>query len=163
MRQESRVTRENHFRNGAHMKIRRFEDLDAWKAARELARLTYTMADSSAIDSDLFLLRQFSSAAVSVMANIVEGFRSGSDREFTRFLRIAGRSAAEVRSRLHVALDRGCIKKESFGETCRKCDDTQSLIGGPSLYLSRPRRPASASPSKSPLPPSSPPLTTHDS
>lgn len=145
------------------MKILRFEELDAWKAARELARLTYRMTDLSAFDSDLFLRRQFRSAAVSVMANIVEGFRSGSDREFTRFLRIAGRSAAEVQSHLYVALDRGCIKKDSFGETYRKCEDTQNLIGGLRRYLSRPRRAASASQSKSPLIAPTPRPTTQDS
>ncbi len=41
------------------------------------------------------------------MHNIAEGFESGSDPEFKRFLKFARWSASEIQSELYLALDRG--------------------------------------------------------
>jgi len=135
------------------MKILRFEDLKAWKAARESAAWVSRMSESHKLDSDPNLRRQMSDASASVMANIAEGFKSGSDREFIRFLRIAARSAAEVQSHLYVALDRKWIKQGEFDEGYRTCEDAKGLIGGLIRYLLRPRftgsRPKPADHSKS--------------
>ena len=123
------------------MKIHRFEDLKAWKAAREAAARVFEISESHKLDSDPNLRRQMNDASTSAMANIAEGFKSGSDREFIRFLRIASRSAAEVQSHLYVALDRLWIKKSEFDGIYEACEDTKGLIGGLIRYLSRPRRP----------------------
>jgi four helix bundle protein len=123
------------------MKILRFEDSKAWKAARKAATLVSQLTESHKLDSDPNLRRQMTDASTSAMANIAEGFKSGSDREFIRFLRIASRSAAEVQSHLYVALDRLWIKKAEFDSIYRACEDTKGLIGGWIRYLSRPRRP----------------------
>jgi len=123
------------------MKILRFEDLAAWRAAREMTRQAFRASDVQGLDADLFLRRQLRRAATSAMANIAEGFQSGSDREFARFLRIARRSATEVQSHLYVASDRGCIKKEVFDAIYQKCEDTKNLIGGFLRYLKTPRKP----------------------
>jgi len=125
------------------MKITRFEDLKAWKAAREAAARVSRICESQKMDSDPNLRRQMTNASTSAMANIAEGFKSGSDREFIRFLKIARRSAAEVQSHLYVALDRAWIKQDNFDPVYRACDDTMGLIGGLIRYLSRPRRPGS--------------------
>lgn len=121
------------------MRINRVEDLNAWKTARELARLIYRVSDGPEFDADLNLQRQMRTASTSTMANIAEGFESGTDREFTRFLRIAKRSAAEVQSHLYIAADRGLISKEIFKSVYRQCEDTKFLIGGFIRYLKRPR------------------------
>ena len=46
------------------------------------------------------------------MHNIAEGFESGSDPEFIRFLKFSRRSASEVQSELYLALDRGYISQD---------------------------------------------------
>jgi len=122
------------------MRISRIEDVRAWKAARELARFIYRVSEGHEFDSDLNLQRQMRQASVSTMANIAEGFEAGSDREFTRFLRIAKRSAAEVQSHLYVAADRGIITREIFKSAYRQCEDAKCLTGGFIRYLSKPRR-----------------------
>lgn len=48
------------------------------------------------------------------MYNIAEGFESGTDPEFARFLKIARRSAAEVQSELYLALDCEYITHEEL-------------------------------------------------
>ncbi|HEY3226580.1 MAG TPA: four helix bundle protein [Planctomycetota bacterium] len=125
------------------MRINRVEEVEAWKTARELTRMIYRISDEYGFDADHNLRRQVRQAATSTMANIAEGFESGTDREFTRFLRIAKRSAAEVQSHLHVAIDCGYLRKEAFEAAYAKCEATKRLIGGFIRYLGKRRRKAS--------------------
>lgn len=82
----------------------RFEDLEIWQQAQELAVQVYTaFGPQSPSSKDLRFTSQIQSAAVSVSNNIAEGFDSGSNPEFARFLRISKRSCAEVRSMLYLA------------------------------------------------------------
>lgn len=93
-----------------------FEDLKVWQAARELMRSVYQLTSSQKFHKDVALRGQLRRAAVSSMANIVEGFERGSKREFGRFLYIARGSAGEVRSHLYVAKDLDYITPVEFDE-----------------------------------------------
>jgi len=92
----------------------RFEDLVAWQRARELARFVYEVTSSSRFADDLAQARQMRRAAVSVMANVAEGFERRGPREFSRFLLIARASCAEVKSHFYVAADVGLITDSQF-------------------------------------------------
>ena len=74
-------------------KIEKFEDIEAWKKARELAREIYAISNEGLFARDFGLRDQIRRAAVSVMSNIAEGFERGGDVEFRRFLSIAKGSA----------------------------------------------------------------------
>jgi len=76
--------------------IQRFEDLQSWQKARQLANAVYDLTDQPGFAKDFKLRDQIRDAAGSVMHNIAEGFDSGTDPEFIRFLKIARRSASEV-------------------------------------------------------------------
>ena len=76
--------------------IKNFEDLNAWQKARELAGYVYSLTRKEKFSRDFGLRNQIQEAAGSVMHNIAEGFESGYDPEFARFLKMARRSAAEV-------------------------------------------------------------------
>ena len=78
--------------------IQRFEDLQSWQKARQLANAVYELTNQSGFAKDFRLRDQIRDAAGSVMHNIAEGFDSGTDPEFIRFLKIARRSASEVQS-----------------------------------------------------------------
>ncbi len=67
----------------------RFEDLDAWKVARELANLIYVLGRESGFSKDYGFKDQIQRAAVSVMNNVAEGFERGSNKDFAKFLFIA--------------------------------------------------------------------------
>jgi len=56
--------------------IRRFEDLDAWKVARELTNDVYRVTSHDGFSKDWGLINQIRKASVSVMSNIAEGFPS---------------------------------------------------------------------------------------
>ena len=67
--------------------LKNFEELDSWKKARELAGYVYDLTRREKFSHDYGLRDQIQRAAGSVMHNIAEGFESGSDPEFARFLR----------------------------------------------------------------------------
>ena len=82
-----------------------FEDLDAWKEARELVRKIYEITREDSISKDFGLRDQIQRAAVSVMTNIAEGFERTGSQEKLNFYNIARASCGEVRSLLYVVID----------------------------------------------------------
>lgn len=122
--------------------IERFEDIRAWQEARILTRDIYHTCESGPFAKDFGLKDQIRRAAVSVMANIAEGFDCSSPKEFARFLEIARRSAVEVQSLLYVALDAGYISQQQFQEHYKQAAKTKGLIGAfRSSLLRRTQRP----------------------
>lgn len=115
--------------------ITRFEDIDAWKAARELTSQIYAVTCEGTFAKDYGLKDQIQRAATSIMANVAEGFDGGSDREFIRFLGYARRSATEVQSHLYVALDQHYIDEREFLALYEKTGAVKSLISGFIRYL----------------------------
>jgi four helix bundle protein len=126
------------------MKIERFEDVQAWQMARELANMVYDVTDSGVFAKDFGLRDQIRDAAGSVMHNIAEGFEAGTDAEFIRFLIIARRSASEVQSELYLALDRRYLSTETFQAVYDKATEVKKKINAFIGYLrkSAPRKAA---------------------
>lgn len=96
--------------------VTRFEDLIVWQRARELTAAVYRCTREEPFARDVGLASQLQRAAVSVMANIAEGFERRRPAEFARYLDIARASNAEVASHLYVALDVGYLPKSTFDE-----------------------------------------------
>lgn len=117
------------------MLVDRFEDLDCWKAARELVALVYKITREEPFCRDFGLRDQIQRASISTMANVAEGFATRSDLEFIRFLGIATRSSFEVRSHLYAALDLGYVNKGAFDSACSKAQDCANLCRGLIKYI----------------------------
>jgi four helix bundle protein len=117
------------------MKIKNFEEMQSWQAARRLANQVYSATRVEGFERDWALRNQIRAAAGSVMHNIAEGFESGSDAEFARFLRIARRSASEVQSQAYLALDQTYISEESFRCMYDEATAAKRLINGMLSYL----------------------------
>ena len=116
-------------------RIECFEDIEAWKRARELASAIYQVTGDGPFARDFGLRDQIRRAAVSVLSNIAEGFERGSDKEFRRFLVIAKGSAGEVRTQLYVALDAGLISQQSFDDLADRAREISRLLSGFMKYL----------------------------
>jgi len=123
------------------MKITRFEDIEAWQAAREMQKAVYEATGMKGFASDLDLRRQMRKTAISSMANIAEGFDAGSDPEFRRFLRIARRSATELQSHLYVALDQKLLPQSAFDRLYESAAGVKRRIGGFIRYLEASSKP----------------------
>lgn len=119
------------------MTVDRFEELDAWKVARELANLIYALGRESGFSKDYGFKDQIQRAAVSVMNNIAEGFERGSNKDFAKFIFIARGSIGEVRSMLYLALDQKYITEEQFKEAYNLCVRGSQLCWGCIKHLQK--------------------------
>ncbi|NLO32060.1 MAG: four helix bundle protein [Candidatus Hydrogenedentes bacterium] len=119
------------------MKIERFGDIQGWQEAKKLTVAIYQVTQEEAFSRDFGLRDQMRRAAVSVMANVAEGFGRASRKDFMRFLAMANGSALEVQSHLYVALELGYISQEQFEHCYSLCHSSSRLIGGFINYLSK--------------------------
>ncbi|MCC6569100.1 MAG: four helix bundle protein [Anaerolineales bacterium] len=111
-------------------KITRFEDLQSWQKARALANYIYDLTERPKFSKDFKLRDQIQGAAGSVMHNIAEGFDSGTNPNFIRFLEMSRRSASEVQSELYLALDRKYITDENLNAAYSLATESKRLING---------------------------------
>ena len=119
------------------MKIKKFEEIEAWQLARELTRKVYHLTKKPQFSKDYGLKNQIRDTAGSSMHNIAEGFDSESNAEFIRFLRYAKRSCTEVQSELYVALDEEYISRKEFEETYKLAGRTRAAVRGFINYLKK--------------------------
>jgi four helix bundle protein len=110
------------------LKVQRFEDLEAWQIARELANQIYKITKQESVCRDFGFVDQIRRAAISIMNNIAEGFERGSNKDFVRFLFIARGSAGEVRSLLYLGLDQGYLTNSEFSECRDLCIRSGQII-----------------------------------
>ena len=115
--------------------IERFEDLEAWKIAREITKDVYRICKNESFSRDYGLRDQICRASVSVMSNIAEGFERDGGKEFVNFLSIAKGSAGEVRSQLYAALDQNYISENEFNHIYQKTVQNSRVIAGLINYL----------------------------
>ena len=117
------------------VKIQRFEDMLSWQKARQMTNLIYQITEKDRFSKDFELRKQIRRASGSIMHNIAEGFDAGSDAEFSRFLKIARRSASEVQSQLYLALDQSYISESELEEVYGTATEIKKLINGLLAYL----------------------------
>ena len=92
--------------------IRKFEDLEIWKKARDLSLKIFTITGSKLFYNDFKFRDQARSSAGSVMDNIAEGFERSSRLEFVQFLGHSKGSCGEIRSQIYRAIDQKYVEEE---------------------------------------------------
>jgi four helix bundle protein len=108
--------------------ITRFEDIEAWKTARELTRIVYTLTEQGQFSKDFGLKNQIQRASVSVMSNVAEGFESRTQAQFLDYLGRSKASAGEVRCQLYIALDLKYLAQEQFEQVFDLADKSSRQI-----------------------------------
>jgi four helix bundle protein len=94
--------------------IKDFKDLDAWQVARELRNEMYKVARTLPEVEKYALATQIRRAAISVTANIAEGFGRFGYQENAQFCRQARGSVYELRDHLTTCLDQGYMSREEW-------------------------------------------------
>ena len=115
--------------------IIRFEDVEAWKFAREISKEVYALTRNDLLSKDFSLKDQVRRSSGSVMDNIAEGFERGGRKEFIQFLSIAKRSTAELKSQLYRCLDQSYMDKNQFNHLFTMTDKVGKMLGGLIKYL----------------------------
>ncbi|HTW92065.1 MAG TPA: four helix bundle protein [bacterium] len=90
-------------------KLERFEDLSVWQRAHELTLVVYRMTARFPREEQFGLVSQMRRAAVSVPANIAEGFKKRSSPDKVRFYNISQGSLEELRYYLLLSRDLGYV------------------------------------------------------
>jgi four helix bundle protein len=91
-----------------------FEDLIVWQRAHRLVLAVYGVTRTFPRHEMYGLVSQLQRAAVSVRANVAEGFRRRGKPDKLRFLNIAQGSLAESRYYLLLAQDLGYARTDSI-------------------------------------------------
>ena len=110
--------------------VQNFKDLTCWKKARELKKKLYLLAKELPGYEQYKLASQIRSAAVSVTANISEGFGRFYYPEKIQFARYARSSVLELEDHLITCLDVGYIKEDSANPLINECIEVSKSISG---------------------------------
>jgi len=90
------------------MGISRIEDLDVWVLGMDIAVDAYSLTKTPPLNRDYGLSDQIRRSAVSIPANVAEGYGRYGEREFSRFVSIARGSCFELFTLLRIASRTEC-------------------------------------------------------
>ena len=102
-----------------------FGNLIVWQKAYELALEIYKITKSFPKNEQYGIVSQIRRAAISVSANIAEGYERQHRKEYIQFLMIAKGSLGEVETYLLFSKDLGYINREEF----LKLEENRQEIG----------------------------------
>ncbi len=112
-----------------------YKKLMAYREGHKLVLQTY-LATSKFPKSELFgLVSQMRRAAVSVVANILEGQARISKKEFKNFISITNGSLVELEYYLELSRELNYINRNDYEEVEKQRALTGSLLGGLLRYL----------------------------
>lgn len=106
----------------------RFEDIIAWQKAYSFTLATYEVTRNFPENERYGLISQFQRAAVSVPANIAEGYKKISKADKLRFFNIAQGSLEECRCYVHLSKDLRYISDESYNALYSKLEEASKFL-----------------------------------
>ena len=109
---------------------KKFENLNSWKFAKELAVFVYEITDRYPSKEQFALTSQTTRAVVSIAANIAEGTSRSSKKDFYHFLEIAIGSAFELETLIIIAFERKYINQQEKNKIDESIQTTEKLING---------------------------------
>lgn len=115
--------------------FKNFEEIEAWRKTRLLAREVHAMTKEGDFAKDFGLRNQIRRASVSVMADIAEGCERNGTGEFIQFLSIAKGFVGEVRAHLYVAYDQDYMDKQTLDRLIVDTEEVGKKIGGLMDYV----------------------------
>lgn len=105
-----------------------FENIIAWQKAHALVLLTYRIIRHFPEDEKYGLTSQFRRAAVSIEANIAEGYKKLSKTDKLRFFNIAQGSLEECRDYHILSRDLSYIDSEEFDSLHQCIEETSKFL-----------------------------------
>jgi four helix bundle protein len=117
--------------------FRTFEDLDCWKAGRELRKWVSQQVGTLPKEEKFILWSQLTRSARSVTANIAEGYGRFHYQENIQFCRQARGSAYEVLDHLLTAFDEEYIDQKTLMEGRGLIETAVKLVNGYIRYIEK--------------------------
>ena len=105
-----------------------FQKIGAWQKAHEFVLLVYKATKSFPDYEKFGLCSQFQRAAVSIPANIAEGYKKLSRTDKLRFYNIAQGSLEECRYYIILSKDLDYIDEEDYNQLAVSIEETSKLL-----------------------------------
>ena len=110
--------------------INKFEKLEVWNRANDLATLIYSITDKYPKAETFALTNQTTRAVVSIPANIAEGCSRSSAKDLNHFLEIAIGSAFELKTLIGIACARKYLSEQMKVKADQEIETIVKLIYG---------------------------------
>ena len=105
-----------------------FQNIHAWQKAHDFTKLVYDITKSFPEDEKFGLISQFRRAAVSIGANIAEGYKKLSKADKLRFLNIAEGSMAECMNYIILSKDLNYISDYQYESLVSAIESAGKLL-----------------------------------
>ena len=117
--------------------IEKFEDLEVWQNASDLAVEIYKISSVGKLARDFGLRDQLQRASISISNNISEGFEYDNNKDFIKYLRFAKGSAGEVRNIINFLHKIEFIGKDTYRRFFEKLISLSKQLKGFITYLKK--------------------------
>lgn len=107
-----------------------YKSWNVWRKANELVLLVYRVTKRFPKDELFGLISQMRRAAVSVPANIVEGYGRRTQKDKAQFYYISRGSLTELEYYIDLSLDLEYVSKEQHSQLVTLRDDVGRLLHG---------------------------------
>ena len=110
--------------------MKSFTDLKVWNKGYGLVLEIYMITKKFPQDEKFGLTSQIRRSAVSIIANIAEGNKRRSDKDFRHFLNISEGSLEEVKCYLILSRDLKYIDKKEYERLFPLSEEVGKMLGG---------------------------------
>ncbi|TPG38742.1 four helix bundle protein [Flavobacterium pectinovorum] len=118
--------------------LKSFEDLECWKAARELRIfVSQNIIPKFSIEEKYALTSQLRRSSRSVSDNIAEGYGRYHYQENIQFCRIARGSLTEALNQVITAMDENYIEEDLLQQFRERFERTKAILNGYINYLAK--------------------------
>jgi four helix bundle protein len=107
-----------------------YQKLISYQKAKQLVLMIYRLINSYPKEEFYCLVPQIRRAAISVVANIVEGYIKEKPKEYSRFLTISIGSLTELEVLIDISLKLKYIGKDDFNEVSNLIVENKKLLYG---------------------------------
>jgi len=121
-------------------RITDYKDLDVWQLAMAIARQVYRATTYLPPSERYGLASQMQNAAVSIASNIAEGYERGSTADYSRFVRMARASAAELETQMLLVRDLDMLPSAGVCELLSLIERERKMLGSLTRALDRKRK-----------------------
>lgn len=105
-----------------------YHKMIVWQRSRELVLLVYQHTEGYPKSEEFALKSQLRRAAISIVLNIVEGYRKSTTKDYIHFLNIADGSLSELEAGLELSVDLSFIKQKDYDELEKKRSEVGYLL-----------------------------------
>jgi len=108
--------------------VKNYKELVVWQKAKEFAVAIYRATEAFPKTERFGLTSQLQRSAVSVPANIAEGWGRGSTKEYIQFLTVARGSLMELETHLIISGDLGYLKPSQLEQSQRQVESIGQML-----------------------------------